>query len=70
MQIMDELMDDVILVSEDELRHGVFQILQHTHNLAEGAGASALALGNARGEGKERPGLGAEGVGPGQHGMI
>ena len=43
MQIMRELMDDVILVSEDELRLSVYRILKHTHNLAEGAGAAALA---------------------------
>ena len=43
MQIMRELMDDVILVSDDELRLGVYEILKHTHNLAEGAGAGALA---------------------------
>jgi len=41
--IMRELMDDVILVSDDELRHGVYQILKHTHNLAEGAGVAAFA---------------------------
>ena len=43
MDIMRKLMDDVVLVSEDELRHGVLQILKQTHNLAEGAGACALA---------------------------
>jgi threonine dehydratase len=41
--IMRRLMDDVILVSENELRHAAWLILQHTHNLAEGAGAAALA---------------------------
>jgi threonine dehydratase len=41
--IMRALMDDVITVSDDELRHAVFQILQHTHNLAEGAGAACFA---------------------------
>lgn len=43
LEIMRALMDDVILVDDDQLRHGVFQILKHTHNLAEGAGAAALA---------------------------
>ncbi len=43
LNIMRRLMDDVILVNEDELRWGVFQLLQHTHNLAEGAGAATLA---------------------------
>lgn len=41
--IMREQMDDVILVSEDELRHAAAMLLQHTHNLAEGAGAATLA---------------------------
>ena len=43
LQIMRELMDDVILVGEDEIRLAVYWILKHTHNLAEGAGAGALA---------------------------
>lgn len=41
--IMRELMDDVVLVSEDELRQAAFEILQQTHQLAEGAGAAAVA---------------------------
>jgi threonine dehydratase len=41
--IMREQMDDVILVSEDELRHAAAMLLKHTHNLAEGAGAATLA---------------------------
>lgn len=41
--IMRELMDDAILVGEDELRRAAGLILQHTHNLAEGAGAAAVA---------------------------
>ena len=41
--IMREHMDDVILVSEDELRHAAALLLKHTHNLAEGAGAATLA---------------------------
>jgi threonine dehydratase len=43
LDIMRKLMDDVVLVGEEELRRGVYQILQHTHNLAEGAGAAAFA---------------------------
>ena len=43
LEIMRALMDDVILVTDDELRRGVYQILKHTHNLAEGAGAASLA---------------------------
>ena len=43
LEIMRALMDDVILVGEDELRLAAYWILKHTHNLAEGAGAGALA---------------------------
>lgn len=43
LEIMRALMDDVILVSEDELRLAAYWILKHTHNLAEGAGAGPLA---------------------------
>jgi threonine dehydratase len=43
LDIMRQLMDDCLLVSDDELRHAVYQILKHTHNLAEGAGAASLA---------------------------
>jgi threonine dehydratase len=43
LEIMWRLMDDVVLVSDDELRWGIYQILRNTHNLAEGAGAAALA---------------------------
>jgi threonine dehydratase len=37
------LMDDALLVSDDKLRRACFTLLKHTHNLAEGAGAAALA---------------------------
>lgn len=43
MQIMRELMDDVLLVSDDELRRACYTLLKETHNLAEGAGAASLA---------------------------
>ena len=43
MEIMRALMDDVILVDDDQLRHASYLILKHTHNLAEGAGSAALA---------------------------
>jgi threonine dehydratase len=43
LDIMRELMDDVILVGEDDLRCACRTILQQTHNLAEGAGAASLA---------------------------
>ena len=41
--IMRELMDDVILVSDDDLRRACYAILQETHQLADGAGAATLA---------------------------
>ena len=41
--IMRALMDDALLVSEDDMRQAAGLILQHTHNLAEGAGAATLA---------------------------
>jgi threonine dehydratase len=41
--IMRDLMDDALLVSEDDMRRAAGLILQHTHNLAEGAGAAAVA---------------------------
>jgi threonine dehydratase len=43
MQIMREHMDDAILVSEDDMRHAAAMILQHAHNLAEGAGSATVA---------------------------
>jgi threonine dehydratase len=43
LDIMRTLMDDVILVSDELLRWAVYQILRHTHNLAEGAGAATFA---------------------------
>lgn len=43
LDIMHQLLDDVILVSDDELRQAVYWLLEHTHNLAEGAGAATLA---------------------------
>ncbi|NOZ48501.1 MAG: threonine/serine dehydratase [Chloroflexi bacterium] len=36
-------LDDFILVSEDEMRQAIVTLLAHTRNLAEGAGAAALA---------------------------
>jgi threonine dehydratase len=43
LDIMRHLMDDCIVVSDDELRRAIYLLLRHTHNLAEGAGAAALA---------------------------
>jgi threonine dehydratase len=41
--ILKRALDDFILVTEDELAEGVRLALRATHNLAEGAGAAALA---------------------------
>lgn len=42
-QILHDLLDDFLLVSDDELRQSVRLLLEKTRNLAEGAGAAALA---------------------------
>ena len=42
-EIMKSVVDDFLLVSEDEMRIAAYHILKETHNLAEGAGAAALA---------------------------
>ena len=41
--ILQELLDDVVTLTEDELMDGVRMALRTTHNLAEGAGAASLA---------------------------
>ncbi len=41
--IMRRLLDDMILVSEEELKRAVVLLLETTHQLAEGAGAAATA---------------------------
>ena len=41
--IMRELVADVLLVSNDELRRACYTLLKQTHNLVEGAGAATLA---------------------------
>ena len=43
LDIMNVLLDDMILVSDDEMRQAVYWLLEHTHNLAEAAGAASLA---------------------------
>ena len=42
-EILRDLLDDFILVSEDELKEAVVLHLEKTHNLTEHAGASSLA---------------------------
>jgi threonine dehydratase len=41
--IMRRHLDDFVLVTEDQLRQAILLMLEHTHNLAEGAGAAPLA---------------------------
>jgi threonine dehydratase len=41
--ILQRELDDVVVLSEEELREGVRLALRATHNLAEGAGGAALA---------------------------
>jgi threonine dehydratase len=41
--IMRQLVDDMILVSEEQMRQAAGLVLKYTHNLAEGAGAAAVA---------------------------
>jgi threonine dehydratase len=41
--ILQRELDDVVVLSEDELQEGVRLALRATHNLAEGAGGAALA---------------------------
>jgi threonine dehydratase len=36
-------LDDFVLVSDDALDEAIYLLLEHTHNLAERAGAAALA---------------------------
>ncbi len=43
LQIMRDVMDEAILVSDQEMRNACYQILKQTHNLAEGAGAASVA---------------------------
>ncbi len=42
-RILRRHLDDFVLVSDDEIRRAIIILLAHTRNLAEGAGAAALA---------------------------
>jgi threonine dehydratase len=42
-RIMREYLDDFILVDDSAIEEAVLLLLEHTHNLAEGAGAASLA---------------------------
>jgi len=43
LDIMQKYVDDIFLVSDNELKEAILLLLEHTHNLAEGAGAASLA---------------------------
>ncbi|MGH2723953.1 MAG: threonine ammonia-lyase [Actinomycetota bacterium] len=42
-RMIDRLVDDIIVASEEEMRRGIVLLLEKTHNLAEGAGAAGIA---------------------------
>ena len=42
-EMVRDLVDEVITVSEEEMRRAIILLLERTHNLAEGAGAAGLA---------------------------
>lgn len=44
-EIIQQGLDDMVLVSEEAMRQAVLCLLRTTHNLAEGAGAAAVAAG-------------------------
>ena len=43
LEMLIELLDDFILVTDDELNSAIRLLFDHTHNVAEGAGAAAMA---------------------------
>lgn len=42
-QMIDRLVDDIIVATEEDMRRGIVLLLEKTHNLAEGAGAAGTA---------------------------
>ena len=42
-RMIDRLVDDIIVATEEEMRRGIVLLLEKTHNLAEGAGAAGTA---------------------------
>jgi threonine dehydratase len=42
-EMVRDLVDEIVLVSEEAMRRGILLLLEKTHNLAEGAGAAGLA---------------------------
>jgi threonine dehydratase len=43
LSIMRDLVDDIVLVSEDQLKHAIVLLLEKAHTIAEGAGAASTA---------------------------
>jgi threonine dehydratase len=43
-RIMQKYLDDFILVDDADIKKAIVLLLQHTHNIAEGAGAISLAV--------------------------
>jgi threonine dehydratase len=43
LHMMRELVDDIVLVSEEELKHAIILLLEKAHTVAEGAGAASTA---------------------------
>lgn len=43
LDILIQNLNDFILVTDDELCSAIRMLFQHTHNIAEGAGAAAMA---------------------------
>jgi threonine dehydratase len=43
LRIMCDLVDDIVLVSEDELKYAIILLLEKAHTVAEGAGAASTA---------------------------
>jgi threonine dehydratase len=43
LSIMEELIDDIVLVSEEELKQAIVLLLEKAHTVAEGAGAASTA---------------------------
>ena len=41
--MVQDLVDDIVTVSEEEMRRAILLLLEKTHNLAEGAGAAGIA---------------------------
>ena len=43
LDIINQLIDDIVLVSEEEMKRAILALLETTHQLAEGAGAASTA---------------------------